>query len=500
MPGFFDLPRELRDLIYDAYLWREDGYVYNQDTGKLRAALQDDTIDLGLLSTCKQCAHEMKGRAFELNNITFTTILSPKDDLNHRVRQFSGAFQTIYRAKTHIIYSCRQYISSEVAHEVTEQFPTSKALIHHLTTTPFDDAAVSIYKRTIHNVQQGQSLSVKHDNIAHLLQAIPRTDAFIQSLRQVPYLNDNQRSEAYVSARTDMVAVAELSPVPWAIPSSNEIARLSEINLPNFPYATFDRPHDRMHFCFSAAALAIDFLKRLHSPVRLQIRGITLVDKHTSVAEPQCHAMGLIPFAIENPSLRIARRVDVWSNIFANCQLLFWVAFADFGLSHFHITYALTAIKEWIMEVSALRPAGMPSDAFQLIFYSDIAPIQSFFDGLVKNAAWQVAFEQNLPDLTNGATQPDLSGVDGYVFFDGFPQAMRDIVAGTSSIRFDACVGDVGAIEREASELLNFTSVEDVKNGWMSLMGRQGPVVPPAPLTWDDVFRVYLRADRGSSE
>lgn len=49
---------------------------------------------------------------------------------------------------------------------------------------------------------------------------------------------------------------------------------------------------------------------------RSQFRHIVLHEDWDYVAEPECHGRGLLPYILENPLLRITRRVNLWQNAF----------------------------------------------------------------------------------------------------------------------------------------------------------------------------------------
>ena len=70
-PAFLDFPREVRDMIYESYVTETDGYHFDHESKKLRAA--DRPIDLSLMYTCKCIAAEMSGLPLKLNVIRFTT-------------------------------------------------------------------------------------------------------------------------------------------------------------------------------------------------------------------------------------------------------------------------------------------------------------------------------------------------------------------------------------------------------------------------------------------
>ena len=70
------LPREMRDQIYDEYLWTDEGYSYDFDAGKLRALDPEQRIEFNFMYVCRQVACEMRGRALSVNTITFRTLYS----------------------------------------------------------------------------------------------------------------------------------------------------------------------------------------------------------------------------------------------------------------------------------------------------------------------------------------------------------------------------------------------------------------------------------------
>jgi len=67
---------------------------------------------------------------------------------------------------------------------------------------------------------------------------------------------------------------------------------------------------------FSAAAAAAHFLSSLSPTNRQHTRKIVVHEDHFSVARPECHAQGLVPFCQENPALRIERQANLWKTIF----------------------------------------------------------------------------------------------------------------------------------------------------------------------------------------
>jgi hypothetical protein len=72
MPSSFllSLPRELRNMIYETYVWSNEGYAYNHKTNKILRA-DGNHIELSLSLTCRQIAYEMSGLALHYFDLLF---------------------------------------------------------------------------------------------------------------------------------------------------------------------------------------------------------------------------------------------------------------------------------------------------------------------------------------------------------------------------------------------------------------------------------------------
>ena len=187
-------------------------------------------------------------------------------------------------------------------------------------------------------------------------------------------------------------------------------------------------------FHSSAAAVAIHFLKSLPQSTRLTIRKIVLHEDRRSVAHPECHALGLIPFCVQNPQLCVERRVNIWralesgsrpGNInkyvlwferIANCKEI-W-RFQQY--KDFQCNYLSQGLSRWIVEASTLAVRSMPIDSFSLVCDGDPAPDQGWklFEAVKENAA-------------------------GIGFCKTFPQAINDMVNGKSLIRCNFPIDDL---------------------------------------------------------
>lgn len=171
-----------------------------------------------------------------------------------------------------------------------------------------------------------------------------------------------------------------------------------------------ERVYTQGKYRFSAASLAIRFLSRLPVHLRMHLRKIRLHEDRVSVAYPETHAQGLIRFCVENPKLRIERRLDLWRNVFQSLwyddevdALLFsfedrWVTDTTDnergpGLWSMPLTHKIAL---WMMEALALLPLGMPKESFTLILDGGEAPekCSEIFEQIVqRDAVWQAAWE-----------------------------------------------------------------------------------------------------------
>lgn len=222
-------------------------------------------------------------------------------------------------------------------------------------------------------------------------------------------------------------------------------------NFRAFDFDTDQSSKKRLKWYFSAAAACIKFLGSLSVDARSHVRRVILNENYKGVAEPQCHAQGLIPYCQENPNLRIERHIDLWRamhDIAIPTQLRNpgWMRPEKLYTHEF-----TSRIRIWIEEAFALLPAGMPSDSFSLVFDAPPNDLQIMFDILKRAALWQEAFEEcckrELIDTQQGNALTYLQTHACHIS-DDFVQAMKDLIQNpTTLIRFDALPGDVWNVE-----------------------------------------------------
>jgi hypothetical protein len=130
MPSSFllRLPREVRDIIYDYYVYSEDGYVYDFRTNKLRLA-NGNTISISLGFTCRQLAHELSGLALERNTIMFSTFFS--EDTSRSAGLLHLVTAHTRRAREMLVDELAPILlTPRMAHAASEKYPALTPLIN----------------------------------------------------------------------------------------------------------------------------------------------------------------------------------------------------------------------------------------------------------------------------------------------------------------------------------------------------------------------------------
>ena len=227
---------------------------------------------------------------------------------------------------------------------------------------------------------------------------------------------------------------------PWAIPSDEELKQIS-MN-PFASYKCDNKMATRIQWRFSAAAAAIQFFERRSPSTRSAVRNIVLHENKRSVADPERHMLGFIDLCSENTQLQIQRRLNVWKNFSIasddNSASRFAKLIAqgpDDLTNHFSAASVGENYCKWITEAYALSAKGMPLGSFSLVFDGNPALEQSsqWFKNVKSDAAWHSAQVQW---FTDRKLPHEPTARIAYAFYMStvFPQAINDIVEGTSFI------------------------------------------------------------------
>ncbi|KAK4446590.1 hypothetical protein QBC34DRAFT_411523 [Podospora aff. communis PSN243] len=239
------------------------------------------------------------------------------------------------------------------------------------------------------------------------------------------------------------MTVLQLGQRPWRVPTDDELDKIAK-RLPTPGRAKNNKRRLRAtwsqvvgQYQFSAAAVAIDFLESMPVATRRHLRHIILHENRLSVANPECHARGLVPFCDENPALRIDRRVSLWRNCFLQGRhgdlvdhaRQTWRLNAPKPVNQLHADQAARPVAQWICEASLLPKQ------ITLIFDCDGTPertSQVFQEVIQRDAAWQTALDRafGFPD---GSTSPDKFDTPAHIrcipayHCEGFPELLRAI-------------------------------------------------------------------------
>ncbi|KAI4934556.1 hypothetical protein J4E85_002414 [Alternaria conjuncta] len=253
--------------------------------------------------------------------------------------------------------------------------------------------------------------------------------------------SDANDEELPCYSKETQMAVLQWNPKTWSIPDRTELKRVLKF-LPPWPTAPPKPPVDDAwtpYMYFSAAAVAARFLEGLSPNISRNLRKIVLQEDRVSVSRPKTHAQAFIPMCIENPALRVERRVDVWYAEFAHQSEYF----------HDDTSGIILSIAMWINEVKTLYQLGMPVGCFSLVLHGPSKRAsQQLCDAVVRAAIWQDgAFEiarreQRLYDWQND---------DGIA--EDFVDLIKEMLRGEISARFDgADMGEIWDIEKTLRE------------------------------------------------
>ncbi|KAI0810150.1 hypothetical protein GGR55DRAFT_645506 [Xylaria sp. FL0064] len=387
--------------------------------------------------TCRHVAREMKGMAFGANTITFRTLSSP--ELSFRASHFHGIMRTLIDAAERLLELCDQRVLDEVA----RGFPECQPLLQLARV-----------------VGQQESPSLTDQDRKHIL-FLKLRDTRDKSRfdedcwKEVPSVIRELLFEAIATAlefgsplpkepssRHPILPgdILELMStfMPWAIPTQDEI---------NYAIRKFDKERwtknktRKGKICpFSAAAVAIKFLHDTPMSTRKHIRKIIVHDDRESVAYPQCHAKGFIPFCLENPLLRTERRLNLWRAVVVGFEYID----SALGQQYENIHWS-AEVGTWVAEAMDLFRARMPKGSFSLVFDGNPYPeyASKLFQRIQVDGAWQEAFDEACARRLFPLPSLGLKRTRGFYIREHFPKILRDM---TNSERFFIrCNFDIGS-------------------------------------------------------
>ncbi|KAF9881881.1 hypothetical protein CkaCkLH20_01027 [Colletotrichum karsti] len=502
MIHFFDLPREVRDMIYVDYVFIQGGYILNFDSNKLRGA-NGSLIDLTLMLTCKTIAKEMKGVALSSNTLNFSTELS--EEHRRTAGRFGELVKTLYNTqgtKMNQIYPNFLSIPDDLWRKLSEIDPKFAPYVDLIRRRPhWND------RRAVDNVGPPGSCGETPSVFRRFVRSA------LQTLVSHRHCFDAQEFENFERGRRISDAIrleklTNLNPDLWAIPSAQEV-ELMISSMGKGPNKYFEKRWlhgsagyqlNHVKHRYSAAAVAIRFLRSLPKDTRSSIRRIVLDEDWSAVAFAECHAQGLIPFCQENPHLRVERRVSMWRTILQTMSSAcdtFTSPHEGAALGADQISHSVAV---WILEALELEPAGMPLGSYTMVLDGDWTISEIFQRVVRRDAAWQAAVDVCLerglilpvswdvrradPRNITGMASGGVKRSNKWYLFEGFPQAVEDIVAGRSVVKCafelaDAW-GDSYDVEKLAEEHKHWT-LDDWKAGWFVREKESFEPDPPSP-------------------
>ncbi|KAF6803476.1 hypothetical protein CSOJ01_10893 [Colletotrichum sojae] len=481
---FLRLPREIRDMIYEEYFRLDGGYLCDTDAflkGSLSTS-SGEPVDLSLVYTCKMVAEETEygNVALGFNTVTFTTLYSPEHGelaLFFRKLMMDG----VGFIKAAMLNSaCHQPTESSVS-KLKSRYPQFAPLLHRLKPEDPVTGHDLLSRVDFRGGSYGEAPSLYHEFVDETLRTAAEDPKASLAVRDfvVPWNLYCERNDApppgleeYQRRRLRSgFEIIDNHSQFWEIPSPSDMDEL--IRLTKYTVSAVC-PEVETKYRFSAAAVAIYFLKNMSPNVCRHLRRLVLLEDKRSLCYPESHALGLIPFCQKYPKLNIERRARLWTNVFLQGveydgmmerQWIREYRQAPQGdLFSINIT---PTVAPWVIEASRLAKAGMPPGSFSLLLESAGANelATEIFESVVhKDIAWQEAWmtcsEMMLPFPPHLVSQEGRESLrhaswnlllpGGVVYpFENLARAMRDIVEGKSVVRCDFHPGtpwDVGPI------------------------------------------------------
>ncbi|KAF5556843.1 hypothetical protein FMEXI_896 [Fusarium mexicanum] len=366
--SFLDLPLEMRQQVYLQYFAVKGGYMYDAETDKLVQANRCP-IDLSLRHVCRTIARETYDYPFTLNTITFATAY--RRDWRKQAAMLEVITTYHFRLLGAMLDRLRHCLTPDMYKTPIQQDLRYMPVVEKMISFTVDmEIRHPEYNANCHSndymldFKTGRGMKnsggdvtrpSEHDN------NVSSNRAYTYLLQQIA----NRNPEKFREAIDDVLpGWAKSQPNPtsdffnlgfdfWAIPSMHQVVdlveqlqleeRWNQLDLWRYSedlkegYTGTRYCYQRKQF-FSAAALAIRFLKNISQIQRLLITKLILNEDRMAVGNPECHIIGLIPFTKENPKLFIKHRLNLWRNIIPKGE--------DITLASFP-TYNESIIERW---------------------------------------------------------------------------------------------------------------------------------------------------------
>ncbi|KAF2115626.1 hypothetical protein BDV96DRAFT_574212 [Lophiotrema nucula] len=477
------IPRELRDMIYLFYVQEPGGYVYSPESGKLRA-VNRKLIDTALALSCRQVSEELRGLALQKNNITFYPVRSSRTAF-----LFERVLANLRYLKEIVLNVASHEINPHLRERVAQEFPQARVMLSMITDPApaygerILDAVVSSSRPWGLAPSQHRAIS---DRLLELASCNPAFDDAAAYALQ--YQGD-------IRSLTTFRSLLSLQPILWSLPTRQDVDEMAKICPPCEALPIACDP--RTNIYFSASAAAHKFLTALSEPTRMSMRQIRLCETRRSVAYPECHALGLVRFCVENTRLRITREVDMFRSVFpiyGGIKNSGWddVPYLQGIASHLHHSEVTGRIVPWLEEASILTSAGMPIDSYSLVFLAPPFECQQVLDLLAEAAKWQDAVAEASQRGRIAPVQPLWENPWPCCRTVNFARIVESVINKRSFVRFEGATGVIWNMEALLEQAYNWSELRWSQE--YESMQSQNVQFKELP-SWLDIQREYLAQD-----
>ena len=443
-----------------------------------------------LLCTLARLAAEMRGLAFQLNTIHFTTVCPESERL--KAGRFHEFMKLIDGSKYEAFTSTgdanlRNFRTPEIVAKLAQIYPQLLQDFDEWNDNPYQwEYPSDPFWREVP--------SVRRELINEGVKLLSANPDFLKTLADWKYTKepDFVRSSLFLTTTE-----------PWIIPSESLVLEMRKLIRGRPVNAEFEPKGfwKRIKWRFSAASASIRFLNSIPNNVRLQIRKMSLNEDHPSIANPECHMLGLIPFCLQNPQMFVERRVDLWRTVVGgDCHLSLWSELealamgyeerfprrtpADLGYTACLERKTNSRFSAWIAEASILPAAGISASSFSLIFDGNALLDESFkmLELFKVKVTWQAAMNQWYVKKSINSSEDEQRSLI-FSNFSTIPQAVNDMIKNKSFIHCNFPVSQTLNVEELVDENWNLANGKE----WDAKFRRKHLWIPPWPS--DSVWR-----------
>jgi hypothetical protein len=227
-------------------------------------------VQLALMRTCRKIGHETKGLAFELNTLHFYP--TDSEETWKRAGQFQALIERLTQCDVVLLEAARRCKAPALPEDITREYPGMRTE----TSAGINGATYHYLPWLHHHSPMNEPGSTVRRFFANTVDLVSKHPEFAKTVEdQIIWRSGiarNPTADEILSLRTSS----------WYIPTVQHL-ELAQAVL-DFPGSLHHWDH--VKYRFSAAAVAIDMLRKLDKKSCMQIRHIYLHEDCTSVAYP----------------------------------------------------------------------------------------------------------------------------------------------------------------------------------------------------------------------